>query len=55
MCLISVQWVLFGYSLAFGPDNGAFIGDLDWAWLPNVIGAGAQRRLRAPPSRTRRS
>src|SRR3989442_13956019 len=22
LCLISVQWVLYGYSLAFGPDLG---------------------------------
>ncbi len=21
-CVISLQWVLFGYSLAFGPDTG---------------------------------
>ena len=30
LCLLSVQWVLFGYSLAFGPDIGAFIGSLSW-------------------------
>ncbi len=30
LCLISVQWVLFGYSLAFGPDFHHFIGNLDW-------------------------
>src|SRR2546423_6554578 len=26
LCLISVQWVLWGYSLAFGPDHGGLIG-----------------------------
>ncbi len=26
LCLISVQWVLWGYSLAFGPDIGGIIG-----------------------------
>ena len=26
--IISVQWVLFGYSLAFGPDINHFIGNL---------------------------
>ena len=26
--LISVQWVLWGYSLAFGPSVGGFIGSL---------------------------
>src|SRR3989449_1298607 len=26
LCLISVQWVLWGYSLAFGPDKGHIIG-----------------------------
>src|SRR5262249_15748619 len=27
--LISVQWVLWGYSLAFGPDKGGIIGGLE--------------------------
>src|SRR5262249_42766661 len=26
LCLVSIQWVLFGYSLAFGPDKGGLIG-----------------------------
>lgn len=34
--IISVQWVLFGYSLAFGPDIGHFIGNLDWIGLNGV-------------------
>ena len=29
--VISIQWVLFGYSLAFGPDHGGLIGGLSWA------------------------
>lgn len=36
VALISVQWVLWGYSLAFGPDKGGFIGGLEWAGLRNV-------------------
>jgi ammonium transporter, Amt family len=36
LCLISVQWVLFGYSLAFGPDHGHLIGGLDWFGLHGV-------------------
>ena len=38
LALISVQWVLWGYSLAFGPDLGGFgfIGNLDWIGLNNV-------------------
>jgi len=36
MCLLSLQWVLFGYSLAFGPDIKGIIGDLNWAGLRNV-------------------
>ena len=35
-CLISVQWILWGYSLSFGPDIGGFIGSLDWAGLQGV-------------------
>jgi len=34
--IITVQWVLFGYSLAFGPDHGHIIGGLDWAGLKHV-------------------
>jgi len=34
--LISITWVFFGYSLAFGPDVGSFIGNLDWAGLQGV-------------------
>ncbi len=36
MALISVQWVLFGYSLAFGPDVGGIIGNLSWFGLNGV-------------------
>ena len=34
--VISIQWVLFGYSLAFGPDHGGFIGDFSWLGLHGV-------------------
>ncbi|MGA2507088.1 MAG: ammonium transporter [Chitinispirillaceae bacterium] len=36
LCLISIQWVLFGYSLAFGPDFHHIIGGLQWFGLHNV-------------------
>ena len=36
MALISVQWVLFGYSLAFGPDLGGIVGSLKWIGLSSV-------------------
>ncbi len=36
LALISVQWVLWGYTLAFGPDIGGLIGSLDWAALRGV-------------------
>ncbi len=36
LALISVQWILFGYSLAFGPDVGGMIGNLDWIGLNGV-------------------
>ncbi|MDD4601846.1 MAG: ammonia channel protein, partial [Negativicutes bacterium] len=38
VAIISVQWVLFGYSLTFGPDVGHLIGDLSWAGLAGVGG-----------------
>jgi Amt family ammonium transporter len=34
--LISVQWVLYGYSLAFGPDIGGIIGGLSFVGLGGV-------------------
>jgi ammonium transporter, Amt family len=36
MAVISIQWVLWGYSLAFGPDRGGMIGGLDWIGLRGV-------------------
>jgi Amt family ammonium transporter len=36
LCVISLQWVLFGYSLAFGPDFHGIIGNLSWAGLRGV-------------------
>lgn len=38
LCLgiVSILWVVFGYSLSFGPDVGNVIGNLDWAFLRNV-------------------
>jgi Amt family ammonium transporter len=39
LALIGVQWVLYGYSLAFGPDVGHVIGNLDWLGL-NGVGQG---------------
>lgn len=38
MCLMSLQWVLFGYSLAFAPDLGGhgIIGSLEWVGLRGV-------------------
>jgi len=34
--LISVQWILVGYSLSFGPDINGIIGSLDWIGLRGV-------------------
>lgn len=34
--LVSVIWILVGYSLAFGPDHGGVIGDFSWAGLNGV-------------------
>ena len=36
LCLVSLQWVLFGYSLSFGPDKGSVVGGLDWSFLRGV-------------------
>ncbi len=34
--VISILWAIYGYSLAFGPDLGHFIGNLDWVGLAGV-------------------
>lgn len=34
--VVSILWVLYGYSLAFGPDVHHIIGNLDWFALNNV-------------------
>jgi Amt family ammonium transporter len=34
--LVSIQWVIVGYSLAFGPDIGGFIGNLDYLGLAGI-------------------
>tara|TARA_B100001971_G_scaffold214841_2_gene254820 strand:- start:2832 stop:4091 length:1260 start_codon:yes stop_codon:yes gene_type:complete len=36
MCVISIVWVFWGYSLAFGPDKGGIIGGLDFVALSGV-------------------
>lgn len=45
LCLISLQWMFFGYSLAFGPDVGGILGNLDWMGLKGV---GAAASVYAP-------
>jgi Amt family ammonium transporter len=43
LALISVQWVLWGYSVAFSPDTGlGIIGGLSW------VGSTASVRTRTP-------
>ncbi len=34
--LVSIQWVLFGYSLSFGQDIGGFIGNLQYIGLEGI-------------------
>ncbi len=36
LCVISLLWVVIGYSLAFGPDRGGVIGGLEWMFLNGV-------------------
>ncbi len=36
LCLMSVIWVLWGYTLAFGPDIGGFVGSLKWFGLSGI-------------------
>ncbi len=36
LAVVTVQWMLWGYSLAFGPDVGSVIGNLSWFGLYGV-------------------
>jgi ammonium transporter, Amt family len=36
LCILTLQWVFFGYSLSFGPSGGFFTGGLDWFALKGV-------------------
>ena len=38
LALVTVQWVLFGYSLAFGKTHGGLIGGFEYALLNGVVG-----------------
>jgi len=34
--LVTIIWVIYGYSLSFGPDVGHLIGNLQWFGLKEV-------------------
>ncbi len=36
IALVSILWVVYGYTLSFGPDKGGVIGGLDWLGLMGV-------------------
>jgi Amt family ammonium transporter len=36
LAVVSIFWMVIGYSLAFGPDIGGFIGNIDYAFLQGV-------------------
>ncbi|HEX9634013.1 MAG TPA: ammonium transporter [Candidatus Limnocylindria bacterium] len=43
LALVSVTWVLWGYTLAFGPDTGlGLVGGFDWLGLEGVTGAPSE-------------
>jgi Amt family ammonium transporter len=44
--LVSIQWVLFGYSLSFGGDIGGFIGNLEYV---NLEGIGLEAGIAGYP------
>jgi Amt family ammonium transporter len=39
LALVSVQWVVFGYSLSFGTSHYGLIGGLDYVLLDGVVGS----------------
>ena len=51
MAVISIQWVLWGYSLAFGPDKGGIIGCAASARSPSTPTPQRSRTRRSCSSR----
>src|ERR1700722_5462437 len=44
LLVVTLQWVVFGYDLSFGPDWDHLIGRLDWVslgFIPAAIGVNA--------------
>ncbi len=50
LCLISVQWIVCGYSLAFGPDINGLIGSLEWSSLRGVGATPSEYAPKLPHS-----
>lgn len=46
--IVGVIWVLFGYSLAFGPDKGGFIGGLEFVGLKGILGTRCAAAMTIP-------
>jgi Amt family ammonium transporter len=46
MCILSIMWFVFGYSLALGPDQGGVIGNFDYLFFNDV----EYKCALAPPS-----
>lgn len=36
LIVISIQWILIGYTIAFGPDIKGIFGNFNWAFLSNI-------------------
>jgi ammonium transporter, Amt family len=36
LAMISIEWVLWGYTMSFGPDHASIIGGFDWLGLKGV-------------------
>jgi ammonia channel protein AmtB len=41
LCLVSLIWILAGYSLAFGTDKGGLIRGREWVGLGRLPGASS--------------
>ncbi|KAH9831698.1 ammonium transporter [Teratosphaeria destructans] len=52
VAVVSVQWFLWGYSLAFSHSAGLFLGDLQNVGLNNVLGAPSVGSSGSPTSST---
>jgi Amt family ammonium transporter len=40
LCVVMVQWFIFGFSISFSPEGGPFIGTLKYSFFVGIADKG---------------